>query len=46
MTRGDACKGRAACKGRRRTSEQVSGAAHKQKGACTLSTPPAPSRST
>ncbi len=27
-------------------SEQASGAAHKQKGACTLSAPPAPSRST
>ncbi len=33
-------------RGGRGTSEQVSGAVHEQKEVCTLSTPPAPSRST
>src|SRR6266702_3687733 len=39
-------RGRAACKGRGRVCERASGAAHEQKGARTLSAPPAPSRST
>ncbi len=44
-TRGDARKGKGCMQGEGE-GVRASGAVHEQKGACTLSTPPAPSRST